>query len=527
MKAQDQNRGRSVGIDVSDFGPIIRANVELRPLTVFVGPSNTGKSYLAVLIYALHRFFGGSDLLPRPWAGFRIFDDRSAFSQLPKRAAFDAEAFAAVREWMRAVSVTDDEAGMGSFYTLPDSVAVPVRSLFKELAELGPYLSSEIRRCFGVDRSEELIRRSGEDGTRVVLRTTVRPDNGRASLFRYFFEIEASREPRLATEIPDGAPLRIEDWRVLMRTTFYRLDEVMHDDMTKSDETAWVVRHTLAQLVNAVIPYTVGCFSRGAHYLPADRTGIMHAHRVVVGSLIERASHAGIRRDAPLPLLSGVLADFLDQLIRISDSSRHRRSGEHSSGLAKELERSVLNGSVLTKKSEVGYPSFSYRPAGWKDDLPLMSASSMVSELAPVVLFLRHVVRPGEVLIIEEPESHLHPAVQVKVAHLLAAVVRSGIRVVITTHSESVLEAIANLVGMSDLSEMDRKGIGGEDSALQPEDVGVWLFEPRNRSGGSVVKEIQLDRDSGTFPADYDEVTEALYNDWATIANRAEARRSR
>ena len=47
-------------LDVTDFGPIVRANVDLRPLTVFIGPSNTGKSYLAILIYALHLGFGGS-----------------------------------------------------------------------------------------------------------------------------------------------------------------------------------------------------------------------------------------------------------------------------------------------------------------------------------------------------------------------------------------------------------------------------------------------------------------------------------
>ena len=46
-------------IEVTDFGPIAKAKLDLRPLTVFVGPSNTGKSYLAMLIYALHRFFGG------------------------------------------------------------------------------------------------------------------------------------------------------------------------------------------------------------------------------------------------------------------------------------------------------------------------------------------------------------------------------------------------------------------------------------------------------------------------------------
>ena len=44
-------------LSVRNFGPIAEADIELRPLTVFVGPSNTGKSYLATLIYALHQFF--------------------------------------------------------------------------------------------------------------------------------------------------------------------------------------------------------------------------------------------------------------------------------------------------------------------------------------------------------------------------------------------------------------------------------------------------------------------------------------
>ena len=47
----------SLEIGVKNFGPIAKAEVDLRPMTVFVGPSNTGKSYLAILIYAVHKFF--------------------------------------------------------------------------------------------------------------------------------------------------------------------------------------------------------------------------------------------------------------------------------------------------------------------------------------------------------------------------------------------------------------------------------------------------------------------------------------
>ena len=74
------------------------------------------------------------------------------------------------------------------------------------------------------------------------------------------------------------------------------------------------------------------------------------------------------------------------------------------------LEDSILDGAVYVERSELtGYPSFMYRPKGWKSALPLKNASSMVSDLAPVVLYLRHLVEPGNVLIIEEPESSLHP----------------------------------------------------------------------------------------------------------------------
>ena len=44
-----------IHLAAQNFGPIASADIDLRPLTVFVGQSNTGKTYLAALIYALHR----------------------------------------------------------------------------------------------------------------------------------------------------------------------------------------------------------------------------------------------------------------------------------------------------------------------------------------------------------------------------------------------------------------------------------------------------------------------------------------
>ena len=151
-----------------------------------------------------------------------------------------------------------------------------------------------------------------------------------------------------------------------------------------------------------------------------------------------------------------------------------------------------------------------------------MNASSMVSELTPVVLYLRHVVRPSDLLIIEEPESHLHPAMQVEFIRQLAVAVKSGIRILITTHSEWVLEELANLVRLSELPTERREGIDDLDVALHQDEVGAWFFEPSSDQSGSVVREIPLDVESGTFPAGFGLISENLYNRWATISNRIE-----
>ena len=103
-------------------------------------------------------------------------------------------------------------------------------------------------------------------------------------------------------------------------------------------------------------------------YLPADRTGVMHAHRMVVSALIQGAATSGLHPTPPSPLLSGVLADFLDQLLRLSYPEQRKSPYDFGT----PLETALLGGSVEVESAEVThYPRFTYRPDGWKDDLPL------------------------------------------------------------------------------------------------------------------------------------------------------------
>ena len=483
-------------LSVKDFGPIAEATVELRPLTVFVGASNTGKSYLAILLYALHRFFGahGASMRSAPPALFQYLMRLTKEGEPLERERIDK-----VREWAGTLELPKGQSRVD--IALPDTVAALVRPVLEDVGDLAPELDAEVGRCFGVSATQSLIRKSGSKSSYITLRRGVDLGSGYGHKVGYDFTI-AKSQPQLRASIPADIPLRAQGESRLMQ---YAVD-------LRTNALLWISH----ELIHLVLPYIVGTVHKPIHYLPADRAGVMHAHRVVVSSLIGRATHAGLSVESPLPALSGVLADFLERLIGLG-------TAESSKGvtaqLAKRFEEGILGGAVGIRRSAVGYPSFHYRPANWKKDLALMNTSSMVSELAPVVLYLRHVVRPGDVLIIEEPESHLHPAMQVALTRFLAMVVHKGIRIVVTTHSEWVLETLANLVRLSEVDKSRRKEVSPDGLALTPDQVGAWLFERRKRPNGSVVKEIPLDVASGTFPAGFNEVTAALYNNWAGIAN--------
>ena len=481
-------------IEVADFGPIRHAAVDLRPLTVFAGPSNTGKSYLAMLVYALHQCFGPSYLAPVRRRRARYWFAGGMAESLLCRAEV-AQHFIG---WWSTVN-------QGEPALLSDELAAAIRPVLEQLAGAKGYLEQELRRSFGVDALADLVRQGSCDaGALVTLSIPKELDHDRV---RYRFEL-GSEGVRVSGEL-GGLP------RVPIPSLLF--DEKYRPEFADLEDAPFLLRSVLDDMFESLTKP----MARPAHYLPADRGGVMHSHQVVVSTLIQSATAAGLRPSVKVPLLSGVLADFLDGLIGMT-----RPPHTSSRTLADVLEQNLLAGAVRLNRSESGYPSFAYRPANWDSDLPLMRTSSMVSELAPVVLYLRYLVGPGDLLIIEEPESHLHPALQAAFARELARLVHSGVRVMLTTHSEWILEALANLVRLSELPEERREGLPGADVALTPDQVGAWLFKPDSDGAGSAVEEIPLDTEAGSFPAGFAEVTESLYNEWARIANRIEAAKS-
>ena len=77
----------------------------------------------------------------------------------------------------------------------------------------------------------------------------------------------------------------------------------------------------------------------------------------------------------------------------------------------------------------------------------------------------------GGVMLIENPEVHLHPAGQAKIGQFLADVARAGVQVLVETHSDHVLNGIRRAV---------------KTGRLTPEQVAIHFFRPRPDTGAQV-----------------------------------------
>ncbi len=88
--------------------------------------------------------------------------------------------------------------------------------------------------------------------------------------------------------------------------------------------------------------------------------------------------------------------------------------------------------------------------------LRMGESSSSVRSLVILGYYLKHQARPGDLLMIDEPELNLHPANQRKLARLLARLVSVGIKVFLTTHSDYIIKEFNTLIMLNhDSSEAD------------------------------------------------------------------------
>lgn len=139
----------------------------------------------------------------------------------------------------------------------------------------------------------------------------------------------------------------------------------------------------------------------------------------------------------PLPIEESV--DFIHQLedIQLGKSFITREHPE----VLKDFDDIIGGKYTITQ-----YGELCYVPKGTRLKLTMVESSGAVRSLVDLGFYLRHVVEKGNLLMVDAPESNLHPANQRRIARLFARLVNLGVKVFITTHSDYIVKELNTLI---------------------------------------------------------------------------------
>lgn len=91
--------------------------------------------------------------------------------------------------------------------------------------------------------------------------------------------------------------------------------------------------------------------------------------------------------------------------------------------------------------------------------------------------------KPGALLIVENPEAHLHPAAQSEMGKFLARVAAAGVQVIIETHSDHILNGIRVAVKHKDISPDE---VSIQFFTYGDDELGHQVIAPRMYADGGI-----------------------------------------
>lgn len=180
---------------------------------------------------------------------------------------------------------------------------------------------------------------------------------------------------------------------------------------------------------------------RDVYFLPASRSGIytgMSSFGPIMAQLSQNRAY--FTRSFQIPSIPEPISDYYMALSNIKND----RSAKFSD-VAYEIEEDVLKGEV---KFDVRKKALTYQGKTIEHSFEMNDVSSMVSEISPIVAYLKYIVKQGNnrikatmnaasIIFIEEPEAHLHPLNQIKLMKSFTRLAKSNVKLVMACRTGS------------------------------------------------------------------------------------------
>jgi len=124
--------------------------------------------------------------------------------------------------------------------------------------------------------------------------------------------------------------------------------------------------------------------------------------------------------------------------------------------------------------------SYSYGDNTTSDYTPLNVGFGITYVLPIIVTILK--AKKGDLLIIENPESHLHPAGQSKIAELCAIASAKGVQIILETHSDHILNGVR---------------IATKNGVLDSNQSQIYYFRKEKDELETKIDKINIDKNGG------------------------------
>lgn len=170
-----------------------------------------------------------------------------------------------------------------------------------------------------------------------------------------------------------------------------------------------------------------------------------------------------------------------------------KKTGEYRD-YAERLERELLQGTIDVDKTTGAVEFIPLFTSKSPKRLPIHIASSIVKTLSSLILYLKHLAKVNDLVIIDEPEMNMHPENQCILARIFAEMVNKGLRMVISTHSDYIIREFNNLIMANELFTQRNNKISkavskmySKEESLDKEKLEVLYFRPDKRNKVEVI----------------------------------------
>ena len=400
---------------VKNFGKIKEAEIELSDLVLFIGDNNSGKSYLMTLIYGFANYseeivnilFQDKDFL------FNLEEYKDIENIINKHFEYNKKNYSKITEAQNYyfINASKNRNIFCAEQTLDETFFLSLEEL-KLLNNLFNLLINKYK--------EKILKFIFND-----IDNLINLDYINLNIYKPDFKILLEHKNKISILYKNH----------LNKYSIY------------GDVPDFSTLYIIINIFSSMTEYIFNIYYNKKIFLPTSRTGFFLSYRDLAKQSVTSAFN--IENQKIKTLFQKPISDFINNLI---DLSKEYKANERYANII-EIFHNMIQGSIEVNTETGGYY---YKPNNTDLKIPMYLNSAVITEIAPLYLFLKYGKDIGT-LFIEEPEMSLHLKLQKQMARIIINLVNKNINLIISTHSDTILEHINNMIKLNSINDKDKK----------------------------------------------------------------------